>query len=1348
MASSLDSSEPVIQLNNLYDEIHVIEEELKNNSNSNKMINLIKSNKLKKLFIKVNDYVELKIILQFEYPKVSPNLIQILYSKVDSLDYESEKFLDSFFKRTNLALNTTIDRNHGKCCVYKIYKEFKEILSQNQDILIHLNEIIESNSINDGKDEIFDNLIYKKIFEKKNQDKNQKKSKIENEDESEKGGKFKGSDIIFQRLKWDESIDKKDVIIGYLDRFKGVMEIKFNDFKGVHDDYKDGIPLHRIRYYKICGKIVWDREKKIDLLTGSNLKEFYESNNKSKILIENVDIKKDQISSNMVTEGPILKYNSSNSTWSEHNTSETVSNCNNEIKVVTYNVLSTSNFKHSIRYANDHGARGIDNIVNLNRNDKIIECIINSNADIIALQECDLDTEKDLKNNKFIQERYLICSTNHINNEINCLILTKFIPSSYSLLKLTENSPKCALIIKFKAILNSAKQANDVYFANIHLTSDKSTNSTLKRRKQLESLTNHIIDLSDITQNSICFICGDFNTSNDIAEDQEIINRFLINNQFVDLAPNSNTFDPNVNFTAAITSSSNKPRRYDRLYIRVANKIEFLVKSAQLLNTKPLEYDKNSDFYYEPYAAITSYNKENIISLNENNNINFSDVKKSKLYLQPSDHYALLISIGFKNLIEASNLSHKAALAIVLPKHASKVVQNIRKKYDRTFNRWPPHINLLYPFFESMNTETISKDLSHVLSKYEPFTMDFNKLNHFVKNCVVYMEPNKQEAKNICEIQAEVRNFFSELADSEKFKPSFTPHMTISQPENKRDTEKNWSESMLNKITSEYGPAESCEAKLPVDALYWLTRNNENEPFVVQHIFPIGKYLPPIHIGIEIPSGNSKSGVIGFLNNNNLIDCLTNGLDCNSKLLISSISSILKGFDSNGYNYGTPNTLEIYPIGSYCFGTKYSDIDMIVLKQKPKPEFKNNTPTHEEYVKDLAKSIAFYQDDFYIARVINDAYVPIIEITLNENSKTYKTLIENGIHMIDIQIYEIPNDSRFILSNNYFGNSFNYMKAISNDYTSISRLSAIFENDNLKHLIKYYKDFQILLSFVKYWAESKYIYGKAFGYIGGISYAIICIYFLKEVENEFKHVLEIDNSNLRFFKLIIRFFKFYSSFNWHESYISLIDITQVERETKDFHDFRQKTAISVLQSVYPYENLTRNVKENGKKAIKDEFKKANRIIEEWEMKHKNDLYLSEETMFDFCEKICQKFELKEDDFIYYIKFQVYYNKNNDIHHIFSIMKSKTQGLVGNLERILEKKHFIRVLPELESIIDGKIDNINYNKLGEYTIGIKYDRFDNLIEQEIQNLCQKFCTTVTSMCYTSEFEMKIIKKLTE
>ena len=80
--------------------------------------------------------------------------------------------------------------------------------------------------------------------------------------------KFKGSDMIFQRIKWDPSIDSDLVTIVYLDRFLGLQEIAFNEFKGVHEDYKKGIPLHRIRAFKIRDRIVWDREKRIDLLTG------------------------------------------------------------------------------------------------------------------------------------------------------------------------------------------------------------------------------------------------------------------------------------------------------------------------------------------------------------------------------------------------------------------------------------------------------------------------------------------------------------------------------------------------------------------------------------------------------------------------------------------------------------------------------------------------------------------------------------------------------------------------------------------------------------------------------------------------------------------------------------------------------------------------------------------------------------------------------------------------------------------------------------------------------------------------------------------------------------------------
>ncbi len=38
----------------------------------------------------------------------------------------------------------------------------------------------------------------------------------------------------------------------------------------VHSDFfQYGVPMHRIRYYKINGRIVWDRTNKIDILTGS-----------------------------------------------------------------------------------------------------------------------------------------------------------------------------------------------------------------------------------------------------------------------------------------------------------------------------------------------------------------------------------------------------------------------------------------------------------------------------------------------------------------------------------------------------------------------------------------------------------------------------------------------------------------------------------------------------------------------------------------------------------------------------------------------------------------------------------------------------------------------------------------------------------------------------------------------------------------------------------------------------------------------------------------------------------------------------------------------------------------------
>ncbi|CAF4662561.1 unnamed protein product, partial [Rotaria sp. Silwood2] len=56
---------------------------------------------------------------------------------------------------------------------------------------------------------------------------------------------------------------------GYEDRFTGIHEIAFNEFKTVHE-HEYGVPMHRIQYYKINEQIVWDRTKKLDILTGGD----------------------------------------------------------------------------------------------------------------------------------------------------------------------------------------------------------------------------------------------------------------------------------------------------------------------------------------------------------------------------------------------------------------------------------------------------------------------------------------------------------------------------------------------------------------------------------------------------------------------------------------------------------------------------------------------------------------------------------------------------------------------------------------------------------------------------------------------------------------------------------------------------------------------------------------------------------------------------------------------------------------------------------------------------------------------------------------------------------------------
>ncbi|MCJ1401161.1 hypothetical protein MMC11_004373 [Xylographa trunciseda] len=78
---------------------------------------------------------------------------------------------------------------------------------------------------------------------------------------------------ILSRIRYDSNYDAEDYLVGYLDRHSGMKEMPVTWWKGEDNTEEDFIPQSRIKYYKrkSDGIVVWDRDRKLDLLFGSGI---------------------------------------------------------------------------------------------------------------------------------------------------------------------------------------------------------------------------------------------------------------------------------------------------------------------------------------------------------------------------------------------------------------------------------------------------------------------------------------------------------------------------------------------------------------------------------------------------------------------------------------------------------------------------------------------------------------------------------------------------------------------------------------------------------------------------------------------------------------------------------------------------------------------------------------------------------------------------------------------------------------------------------------------------------------------------------------------------------------------
>merc|ERR1711915_92325 len=113
--------------------------------------------------------------------------------------------------------------------------------------------------------------VPKEVSEKLKKIKKKKKENMEEKDKKKK--RMKTAEDVIKRLQWDPMLPKEYFIIGYLDRFLGVIEENFTtfcweDLASVDNDVL-AIPQHRIQYFKYKTEKVWDKMDRLDIVFGS-----------------------------------------------------------------------------------------------------------------------------------------------------------------------------------------------------------------------------------------------------------------------------------------------------------------------------------------------------------------------------------------------------------------------------------------------------------------------------------------------------------------------------------------------------------------------------------------------------------------------------------------------------------------------------------------------------------------------------------------------------------------------------------------------------------------------------------------------------------------------------------------------------------------------------------------------------------------------------------------------------------------------------------------------------------------------------------------------------------------------
>lgn len=156
---------------------------------------------------------------------------------------------------------------------------------------------------------------------------------------------------------------------------------------------------------------------------------------------------------------------------------------------------------------------------------------------------------------------------------------------------------------------------------------------------------------------------------------------------------------------------------------------------------------------------------------------------------------------------------YDTALCIVPPKHLWGSIDNLRSRYDKAYRKWPPHVNLIYPFVQVDTLPRAVDVVQSVVEASKPFSIRLDAagvFRHRRDNTVFLHDSNEERCQRLKNLRQDIL-----VALGQEKGTDYQMHMSIGQSEHMNAS---WHNFLLEKARL------LPEVKWEVDQLYVLIR--------------------------------------------------------------------------------------------------------------------------------------------------------------------------------------------------------------------------------------------------------------------------------------------------------------------------------------------------------------------------------------------------------------------------------------------------------------------------------------------------------------------------------------------